>query len=42
MAASGARPETRSAARSAIAMAGALVLPRGTVGITDASATRPA
>ena len=39
-AASGARPQMRSAARSAIAMTGALVLPRGTTGITDASTTR--
>src|SRR6185437_6571238 len=39
-AASGARPEIRSAARSAIAIVGALVLPRGTVGITEASTTR--
>jgi len=38
--ASGARPMIRSAARSAIAITGALVLPRGTVGMTDASATR--
>ena len=38
--ASGARPQMRSAARSAIAMTGALVLPRGTTGITDASTTR--
>ena len=39
-AASGARPWMRSAARSAIAIVGALVLPRGTVGITEASTTR--
>jgi hypothetical protein len=39
-AASGARPAIRSAARSAIAIVGALVFPRGTDGITDASTTR--
>ena len=39
-AASGARPAMRSAARSAIAIVGALVFPRGTTGITDASTTR--
>ena len=39
-AASGARPWIRSAARSAIAIVGAFVLPRGTVGITEASTTR--
>jgi len=38
--ASGARPAIRSAARSAMAIVGALVLPRGTTGITDASTTR--
>jgi len=32
----------RSAARSASAITGALVLPRGTLGITDASTTRSA
>ena len=32
----------RSAARSATAITGALVLPRGTVGITEASTTRSA
>src|SRR5215831_8312153 len=36
----GARPTMRSAARSAMAMVGALVLPRGTTGITEASTTR--
>ena len=36
----GARPWIRSAARSAIAIVGALVLPRGTVGMTEASTTR--
>jgi hypothetical protein len=39
-AANGARPAMRSAARSAIAIVGALVFPRGTTGITDASTTR--
>ena len=38
--ASGARPAIRSAARSASAITGALVFPRGRVGITDASTTR--
>ena len=38
--ASGARPLIRSAARSAIAIVGALVLPLGTAGITEASTTR--
>ncbi len=38
---SSARPwRIRSAARSATAIVGALVLPRGTIGITDASTTR--
>ena len=38
--ASGARPAIRSAARSAIAITGAFVLPRGSAGMTDASTTR--
>ena len=38
----GARPRMRSAARSAIAITGAFVLPRGTIGMTDASTTRSA
>ena len=37
---SGTSPRIRSAARSASAITGAFVLPRGTVGITDASTTR--
>ena len=36
----GTSPLIRSAARSAITITGALVLPRGSVGITDASTTR--
>jgi uncharacterized protein DUF2550 len=38
--ASGARPAIRSAARSAMAITGAFVLPRGTDGMTEASTTR--
>ena len=38
--ASGARPTMRSAARSATAIVGAPVSPRGSVGKTDASTTR--
>ena len=38
--ASGSEPRIRSAARSAIAIVGAFVLPRGTVGMTEASTTR--
>jgi hypothetical protein len=38
--ASGSTPRIRSAARSAIAIVGAFVFPRTTLGITDASMTR--
>lgn len=38
----GATPRMRSAARSAMAIVGAFVLPRMTLGITEASTTRSA